>query len=327
MLNRKRLTIVYAVVAIGLGIAMLVFVFREVSPREVARLLRVANPWLIALGLLLMPVNGLLHAYRWRLLLFARVGLRRLFFVEQTGIAINALSFLRVLDEFVRLGILSVRDRVPAGQVLASEAMQRTLEFAAATVIFAFGVTFFEPLSRFRLPAAVALGLAALALTALFTVGPALSRVGLLRRAGFVQVFAESARIMRRQWRGAIAAFALSLGASVVAGMAGWLTARAVGVEIDSLEAIVITEAVRMFVGFVPGLPFAFGTFELVAIGLLGLWGFGADCAVTFAFALRGVLFVPTLALGFGFMMSEGLLSLNAFRALGPKGRTSDAGE
>ncbi len=314
---RQVLFAAYTLVAAGLGGFFIWLVLQRINASDVVSLLEKADvlPLGAAVGFILAA--GVFRAYRWRLLLQADVAAHRLFLIEQTGIAVNSLSFLRIFDELVRLGILTTRDDVPAGEVLASEAMQRTLDLTATTVVVGAGALYLGELRDYRVGTAAALGGALLAVALLFTVGPRVAEVRLFRRAGFIRQFAKAAESMRERWRRSLGAFFLTLGSTNSIGLSGWMIAMSLHIHINPFAAIVITEAIRFFVGFAPKLPLAVGTMEAGAIGLLGLWGVSASAALTFALGLRVIFYVPSYFFALGFLASEGLLSAKAFQELG----------
>ncbi len=317
---KKAAAIGYGLLAIVFGGLLGWYVLTQVNLGEAVRAAQRANLWEVGGAMLLAPISGIFRAYRWRLLLSAKVAVHRLFLVEQVGISVNQLSFLRFFfDEAVRVGILAGKDDVDAGPVLASEAMQRTLELGGTALIVGAGVAFVPQLRTYWVPASAAVGVAIMSLVLLFTVGPRVADFKLVRRFKFVRQFADSAGAMRQRWQRSLAAFGLSLASTITLGIAGWLMARALGIDIGVFAIVSVSEAIRFIVSFVPGLPFGFGTLDAVTIGVLKLWGVPADVALTFALGLRFVWYLPSFLFAFGFLLSEGLFSVRAIKELSKK--------
>ena len=303
--------------AMGIGLGLGWLALREVAWGLLGDLLTSAGLALLAPALVLYVGAGLLRGVRWQLLLEPeRVGARRLFLIEQSGTALDTLSMVHVLDEVVETGILTLRDRVPVGTVLSTLAAQRTMEFATTIALMAGGALFLEPLHPYRTYLAGGIGAASAAVIALLTLGPALHRVWLVGRLGLVRQFADGAWLIRRRWRRSLVALAISVVQAVLLAGAGVLLGLGVDIHIGLAAMGVVTLAVFFFGATVPGLPLSFGTFEFAAVALLGRWDVPAAQAVSFTVLLRGLTYLPPLAIGGVFLSREGLLSLGQLRAL-----------
>lgn len=305
------------IVAIALGLVLGFIAVRDLAWGEAGRMIASVNTAIAFGALALFIVAGLLRGLRWqRLLRPERVSATRLFMIEQAGTALDTLSVVHVLDEVVETGILVERDGIPLGKVLATLAMQRTLEFATTVIVLGGTALFLEPMRAYReyLTAGIVVSFAAL--TALFTVGPALVRLPLLRRIKLVGQFSQAAQLLRDDLSGAIYAFALSVAQALILGTAGWLLMNALHIDIALPSAIAITLGVLFFGSTVPGLPMALGTYEFAAVSLFLLWDRPAAEAVSFTVLLRGLVYLPPLLFAAVFLPKEGLASLRALRQL-----------
>ena len=80
-----------------------------------------------------------------------RVNPFRLFWIENAALGMNNLSPIRAMDEVLTFGILTMRDRLPGGSVIATMMMSRvqdlsfTLLFISAAVIGIPGLLKFTP--------------------------------------------------------------------------------------------------------------------------------------------------------------------------------------
>src|SRR5690606_22718825 len=152
----------------------------------------------------------------------------------------------------VQVGILTVRDRLALAKVLATLAMQRTLEFGTIALLLAGGALLLGPMRPYWTYSLSALIGAVLALTALFIIGPALRHLWLVSRIKLTHDFGDAVVLMREDPRRTALAFALSVAQALLIGLAGWLIAFALGLDLGPVTMIVITLAVLFFGSFVP---------------------------------------------------------------------------
>lgn len=314
---RVLAVIATAIIAIALGLTLGWMAIRGLAWGEAGQILRSVSPWLLASSVTLVILAGVLRAYRWHRLLAPKpVSTGRLFMIEQTGTALDTLSVIHLLDEVVETGILTERDDVPLGKVLATLAMQRTLEFGTTVIVLGGAALLLGPMQPYRgyLVGGIAVSLTALVL--LFTAGPALAKLPVLDRLHFVAQFSEAAELLRSDWRGALVAFGLSVAQALVLGVAGWLLAVSLGVELSVLPMLAITLGVLFFGSTVPGLPLAFGTYEFAAVSLFALWGRPDTEAVSFTLLLRANVYIPPLIFAAVFLPKEGLASARSVLAM-----------
>ena len=312
----------YSMVATALGLLLGWLVVRNMEWGKLGGALASANIALIFAAWFLVIVSGYLRGLRWRLLLADdRVSAIRLFLIEQAGTAIDTVSPIRVLDEIVEIGILTLRDGLRLGTVLATLALQRTFEFGTTVLLLGIGAMFLPPFRPFwpYLTAGVVFG--SLSLILLFTVGPALRHVKFLSRIEVVPQFASAVVLMRRErWRSGLA-FVISIAQAVLVGLAGWMVARATGIGLGVPTMIVITLGIMFFSSTVPGLPMAIGTFEFAAVSILRLWNVDAEQAIAFSLLIHAVLFIPPIIFAAVFLPRIGLLSFHELKELASKTR------
>jgi len=75
---------------------------------------------------------------------------------------------------------------------------------------------------------------------------------------------------------------------------------------------VVLSLAVIFFTDWLPGLPGAIGTFEFVALYLLGLWQVEASTAFGFAILLHALFFLPPLIVAVCYLPYAGFRSVEA---------------
>ena len=321
--------IAYGTVTTGVGTVLGWLVVKNVQWGELGASLSSANLALVLVALALYVLAGYLRGLRWRLVLGSgQVTAVRLFLIEQTGTALDTFSPVRVLDELVEIGILVLRDGLKLGTILATLALQRTFEFGTTVLILGVGVLLLEPLRPYWPYFTAGTALGSVSLILLFTVGPALSRVPILSRFEVVPQFASATILLRQDVGRSILAFVISVAQALLIGVAGWLVAQAVHIDLGLHVLIVITLGVLFFSSAVPGLPLALGTFEFAVVNSLALWGIDPEQAVAFSLLLHAVLFLPPIMFAMFFLPREGLLSLGKIKALavGARGELRSAG-
>ena len=318
----RLLLIGYFVLATALGGALGWLVIKNAHWDQLWDSLVSANIAFVAAAWALVIVAAYLRGVRWKLLLFGEnTGATRLFFIEQTGAALDTLSPVRVLDEVVQVGVLALRDKIGLGKILATIALQRTFEFATTVVVLGAGALLLPQLRDFLPWITVGLVLGLAGLIALFAVGPLLSRIRVLSNLRIVSQFSSAIILLRHHKRRSLAAFALSVAQTALIGAVGWIIALATGLELSLPAMIVITLSVTFFSSTVPGLPMSIGTFEFAAVTILALWGIGRENAIAFSLLLHAVLFLPPILFAVIFLPREGLLSIRELRALSKKTR------
>ena len=324
---KSLLLIGYIALATAVGALLGWVVVKNIEWAVLRDSLSSANIPLIAAAALLVIFAAYLRGVRWKLLLQnPNISATRLFLIEQAGSALDTLSPVRVLDEIIEVGILALRDKLNLGTIIATLALQRTLEFAATVLLLGGGALLLSPLRPFwpLLAAGVLLGVISLAL--LFIAGPMLSRISILARVQLASQFASAVVLLRREKRLALIAFLISILQAALVGAAGWLVALAMDIPIGVGTMIVITLGITFFSSTVPGLPMSLGTFEFAALWLLGMWSIGNEQAIAFSLVLHAVLFLTPVLVAVFFLPREGLLSIREIRALTRRTRAEMAG-
>ena len=318
----RLLLIAYVVLATALGGLLGWLVIKNAHWDELRHALFSADLTLIAAAAALITVAAYLRAIRWKLLLYnENTGATRLFLIEQTGSALDTLSPLRLLDEVVQVGILTLRDKLNLGTILATIVLQRALEFAITVLVLGAGALLLPQLRQFLPWIALGLLIGLVTLGALFAVGPLLNRIEVLSKIQIVSQFASAIVLLRQQKRRALMAFLLSVAQAMLLGAVGWLVVLATDLQVSLPAMIVITMAITFFSSTVPGLPMSIGTFEFAAVSILALWGIGREDAIAFALMLHAVLFLPPILFAVLFLPREGLLSIRELRALSARTR------
>ena len=126
--NTRRLLTWIGVGSLGAGLGLLLgwLASRGVDWDQVGGALKDFPPGLVVLALAVVLLSMYLRAVRWWLMwTTARVSPLRLFWIENATLGVNNISPIRAMDEVLTFGILTVRDRLPGGTVIATMMMSR----------------------------------------------------------------------------------------------------------------------------------------------------------------------------------------------------------
>ena len=227
----------------------------------------------MVLALAVVLLSMYLRAVRWWLMwTTARVSPLRLFWIENATLGVNNVSPIRAMDEVLTFGILTVRDRLPGGTVIATMMMSRIQDLAFTLGFISAAVIALPTLLRFT-PAIFA--------TSAFTLGWLLLMLNLrqvvrlvpfLRRLPGITSFEQVLAKLWARKRRVAASFALTCAYWFLLGPVGLVLAHGIGIEITFAEAMVTVLGAIFFSTILPGLPGAVGTFEFATVSLLGLW-------------------------------------------------------
>jgi uncharacterized protein (TIRG00374 family) len=120
-----------------IGLVFCWLAFRQVEWNSVGNVLSAVTWGGIVIALLFKIGSDVTRAVRWRCLWTQHtVSVSRLYVVETAAVGLNNVSPVHVLDEPLLLALLTIRDRLPAGTVLATMVMTRVQDLAF-TVMFA----------------------------------------------------------------------------------------------------------------------------------------------------------------------------------------------
>ena len=316
--------IALALLGVGLGLFLGWLAIRGTDWTRVRQALEQFPPSLLILGLLLHVVSAYLRALRWRLLwITEKVSTLRLFWVENAALGLNNLSPVRALDEPVEFGILTLRDQLPGGTVVATIVVSRILDLVFTLLFVTAAVVSLPALLQFT-PGIALTGLYLLTwLLILLNVGRILRRFPSLRRFRWVMSFEHALSTVRLERRRLALSFGLTVVYWLILGPLGWAVAVGAGIDVAFHHVMFVVVGSIFFATAIPGLPGAIGTFEFAAISLLGILGVSREPAVTFAIVLHVLLVVPPTLVTIVVLPREGLGSIKALRELIRSGRES----
>lgn len=248
-----------------------------------------------------------LQAVRWKLLLPGeKVSTTRLFLVRNAGQSINNLLPGRgVLGEASELAILTKSDKIAGNKIIASIYMNRAMDFIVNAALILTGLFFIPQFLVFRsmiipvLVAAVSVFLIIL-LARRISCLPRLKKIKEIESSLHAVDFVQSRRLI----------FCLSLALTVVIwmflGIAAWLVAQALGIQLPFWMISILMVGVSLFAGAIPGAPASMGTYEFATVYMLGLFAIDKSDALTFALLIHSLHVFPPIIIGIVVLSREG---------------------
>lgn len=289
------------VVGVPLSLVFLWLAFRNADPEEVWAALRGADLGYVALAVAAIAGVYALQAIRWRAI--ARTPeVSRLQFGEMivSGVAVNNVLPGRVGD-LLRARWLQVAARIRGGTALSTVFVDRVFDVLALVVFLVVSLPFVasaEWLVRIAVGGVALLVAVVLVLVAarVYTRRRPRDRRsrGLVRRVVRDTVEGLASPLGRRR---GLALAGLSLAAWATWGLAAWLVARSVGIELGVVDVVFVTAVINLGVA-IPSSPGFIGTYQWLGVASLGLLGVGTDSALAFSILLHAVWYVPTLLVG-----------------------------
>ena len=281
---------------------------RGIDWSEVRALLAETALTAVAASVAIMLFSSFLRACRWRLMWTSeRVTTWRLFSVEMAALGLNNFAPVRLMDEPAVLTMLTLRDKHPAPTVVATVVMTR-IQDIMFTMVFAAAAIVFEPqIARLAGPAVYLSALLIVFFVLLLNLGRVARRVTVLGKIPGILTYEQTvSEAMRRKKQVAVTG-ALTIIYSLMFGPCAWVLAQGMGVEISLFQATIVTLGAIFFATSIPGLPGAFGTFELAVQEILAVWGVPRELGIGFGLILHLVLLGPTTIFAIVVLPREGI--------------------
>ncbi len=311
-------------IGVALSVAFMFLAVRNVDFRQMQNAFAVANFWYIFPTLAIVFFSHYLRAVRWRYLLLPvkRIEMRTLFSSLMIGYMFNI--FLPAhLGELVRAYVVSKKRPLPAGAVFGTIIIERIID--VFTLLLLMALTFIV----FPFPDWVRKSgyLSFVGIIVLFAIlvlmkkhqGRALTIIGKLTASLPARFSARIGHLIRSFLDGIVplqkkehylVVIALSLVIWACYGYAFQLVFYAFDfVSIYSLPwmAALVLLVITTISVLVPSSPGYIGTYHYLCQLSLGLFAVPASPALTFAFVMHGINFVPVLIVGLIFISAEGL--------------------
>ena len=257
-------------VAIGLGLGYLAV--RGVDWSEVGDALRSVPGEVIAAAFGVVLLSAWVRAWRWRVT-FAHlpVATLRLFQVENAALGVNNLSPVRMGGEVVSLGMLALRDKHPAGAVVATIIMTRALDLIFTLLFIGVSIVSAPELTNLARPVAFVSVFAFVMLLAVLNLRIVVRRVPMLSRLPGIASFEEAIAELWADRPRLTVTFGLTAAYWLALGPAGFLLGRSMGLELPLFQFTLVVLGAVFFATATPGLPGAVGAFEFAVVQLLRL--------------------------------------------------------
>jgi uncharacterized protein (TIRG00374 family) len=308
---RSRAVVFGFVVGMPLSLLFLWLAFRDADPDEVWSVLSTADVRPVVLAVAAMAVVYVGQAVRWKAI--ARtpsVSTARFCEMVVSGVAVNNVLPGRIGD-LLRARWLQVAARIPGGRALATVFVDRAFDVLALVFFLAVSLPFVASAEWLRRIAIAGLALLAL-LVLLFAAARVYTRHKardrradrpLIRRLVRDTLEGLSAPLGRIR---AVGLAALSIGVWAMWALSAWLVARAVGIELSVLEAILVAAVINLGVA-IPSSPGFIGTYQWLAVSALALFDVGRNEALAFAVLMQAVWYVPTTLVGGALLLRRAL--------------------
>lgn len=318
-------TIVIAVLSLGL----LALFLRGAHLSEVWSEIKEADAWLVGISAATTILTMGVRALRWQYLLapIGRVRFRSAFRTTTIGFAASSVLPARP-GEVIRPYLLARQEGLSISATFATIVVERLLDSVTVVMLLASFVLLFDPgmaladgtMYRLVRIGGLAVGVGTLVLLGVlfFVAGhpEALGRwvfrlehllPGRAARklAGLLQSFAKGLAVVRAPMRLLVALlYSLILWFTIVLGI--WTAVLAFHIDMPFTGSFLMLAL--MAVGVSVPTPGGVGAFEAaVQIGLKSFYGVANDRAVGAALVLHAVSILPTVALGFLFLIQDGL--------------------
>jgi uncharacterized protein (TIRG00374 family) len=314
---------------VALSVGLLALFLRGAHLEVVWAEIKLADSWLIAISAGITVLTMVLRALRWQYLL-APIGharFRPAFRATIIGFAASGVLPARA-GEFIRPYLLARQEGLSATATFATILVERMVDSVAVVIMLASFVLFFDPgmeVTNSTLYRLVRFGGLAVGAVTLLVLGvmfwasrdpAALGRwaykvehllPGRLthRLADALLKFAEGLAVVRAPMR-LLTALLLSFPLWIAIALGIWAVTRAFGIEMPFTGSFLLVAL--LVVGVAVPTPGGVGGFEAaVQIGLTSFYGVPNDRAVGTALVLHAVSLLPTVALGFLFLVQDGL--------------------
>jgi uncharacterized protein (TIRG00374 family) len=297
--SRPRLrTLIRITAGSMVGAGFLSWVWRDVDNRALGDRILEFPPGLLLLVFGLLILSAGLRAYRWSLLFPSPApSVRRLFFVETTGIGFNNISPVRVLAEPVQFAYLVGRYRHDGGAVLASLVLVRVVDLIVTLSMITIGFVVLQPNAGFGRAVWVGIGMFALIPPVVISASLLSGRLAWARRLHIVKRYSTAWRAASRQPQRLASIVAVTAAFWSIKGVAAYVIA--VGLEIDLSPPLaqVLMLAITTLGSTIPGLPSGLGPLEFAATYFLPLYGYSATEALAFGLVLHGTFLLPSIVI------------------------------
>lgn len=303
--NRPVQLFVGAVASVGLTYLAV----RSLAWRDVADTFADFPLWSVPIALVPLAVAVLLRAARWHVLLPGKgISLKQVALVQNTGIGLNNMLPVRMVSEPVQLALITRRYRLPFPTALATLVAGNVLDIFATAMLMGLGILLVPGLrdGKVSIQLLGALILFVISLLVFIVVARGLDAIPIAKRMPFFQQLTVAIGLLRdmpgRLWL----SFFGTIGHWFFVGVAGWVIASALSIDVGPLPLATILVAAMFFTSVVPSLPGGAGTYHFAVVSLMTAVGADPAVAVVFAVVMHLIIFLPPSVLALGVMWKLG---------------------
>ena len=270
---------------------------------------------MLTLGVVVFVASTYLRPYRWQLLFVDEtISTYRLFIIQNVGIGLNNVMPIRIASETAQLAIFTLRDRIRPSTALATPGMERVIDVVGSTLIIAVAFFLIPEMNSFTLYVWGAVGfmIVSVGLVRLLAWGSTGMRA--IRRIPALAAFADAVRELEQQSLRLALSRALSALYWLLVGIAAWIIALAVNLDISLMTATLVIMGTIFFATVVPTAPSETGTFEFAMLQVLEIFGVSREAGFGFAIIAHAVFFLPPTIMASVFLSREGLTMTDRLR-------------
>ncbi len=265
--------------------------------------------WSVLVALVPLAAAILLRAVRWRVLLPGEpVSFKQVALVQNTGIGLNNMLPVHWFSEPVQLALIARRYRVPFPTALATLVAGNVLDIFATAMVMGLGVLLVPGLREdaVSIQLAVALVLFVASVLVFIVVARGLDAIPIAKRMRFFQQLTIAVRLLRdmpgRLWL----SFSGTVGHIFFVGVAGWVIASALNIDVGLLTVATVLVAATTFTSAVPSLPGGAGTYHFAVFTMMKAVGVDDELAFSVAVVMHLIIFLPPSVLALGVLRKVG---------------------
>lgn len=250
----------------------------------------------------------LLRAWRWHVLIVREsISLFRLFLIQNAGIGLNNLSPVRVVSEPLQLMLIARRSNVSAGTGLATLVMEHLMDVFATAALLALGVLAWPQLRGLNPQFVGAVVFSAISLVIFLLITRGMNAVPGARKIAFLRTATIAFRTLGRRPARLLLSLFGTFAHWGLLGLAGWITANALGIEMGVAAVVVVFMGSIFTVSAIPSPPGGAVTFEAAVVYTLGVFGVDREVALAFALIMHVIMFVPSTVIAMLVLPGEGV--------------------
>jgi glycosyltransferase 2 family protein len=240
----------------------------------------------------------LLRAARWSVLLHGeRVSFKQVFITQNAGIGLNNMLPVRVGSEAMQLGLITRRYNVPLPRALASLVGGNVLDIFATGILMTVGVLLIPDLrdSKISIQLFGAVVMITVSLLVMLGVSRGMGAIPIANRFGFFHRVIGALRDLRNEPGRLVLSFGATFAHWFLMGVAGWILAQGLELDIDALTMASVLVAATFFTSAMLSLPGGAGTYHFALVSMLVTLGADRELAFSFAFVMHLLVFLPPM--------------------------------